>query len=146
MLIRRGRHKKRGEAPVRRFACVLGFLVLLAQAQAQAPAPLAKGNAPAASQTSPPASNDKPVAPASPKVGAAASTLANAPAPPEPAQNFVAKAAETLDKAGVALNDIEAGLERPNLSDADLAGARQRIGPIADFDRRRDRARHAPAG
>ncbi len=44
----------------------------------------------------------------------------------------MARIGDALDKANAALNEIEATLERHNLIDADLAAARQQIGPIAD--------------
>jgi small-conductance mechanosensitive channel len=108
---------------------------MLAPAQAQTPAQATKDSAPASSAA--PAAKDKRAtsAPASVKGDSAApappgSSAEAPPAPPPPPD--LARAAEALDKANAALNDIEAGLERHSPSDGNLAAARQQIGPIAD--------------
>jgi potassium-dependent mechanosensitive channel len=120
-----------GEVPVRHAACVLGFLaLLLAPAQAQTPAQAAKDSAPPSSAA--PAAKDKSAtsAPPSVKGDSAAPPPGSSAEPPPPPD--LARAAEVLDKANAALNDIETGLDRHNLSDGNLAAARQQIAPIAD--------------
>ncbi len=132
MAARRGFYR---EVPVRYAACVLGFLALLpapVPALAQTPPQAAKDSAPASSAA--PAAKDKGAAPAPPSVkgdaAAPAPAGSSAEAPPPPPD--LAHAAEALDKANAALNDIETGLDQHNLSDGSLAAARQQIGPIAE--------------
>ena len=118
---------------MRYVAFVFGMLALLAFAplRAQTPAAAPPASAPPAVQTAPAPAKDKPAAaPAAAPSGKAAPATAPttaAPAPPD-----LTRLGETLDKANASLNDIEATLDRHNLTDADLVAARQLIAPIAD--------------
>ncbi|WP_146030238.1 DUF3772 domain-containing protein [Methylocella silvestris] len=108
-------------------ACILAVAIAvlalpaIAPARAQTAQPAA---APAAQQ--PPKAAQPPDAPKD-KAGAPAQP-AGPPAPPPP---DLARAQEELEKASAALNDVEAGLERHDLSDSDLVAKRQRLAPIA---------------
>lgn len=106
-----------GDSPVRYAAYV--FLVL-----AQVLALVAF--APVHAQTPAAPVKDKPAA-----APAAAPATASTPPAAAPSPDL-SRIGETLDKANVALNEIETTLDRHNLTDADLVGARQLITPIAD--------------
>ncbi|ACK49426.1 MscS Mechanosensitive ion channel [Methylocella silvestris BL2] len=107
-------------------AVSIAALALLAVAPARGqtaqPAAPAAQQAPKAQQPQD-AAKDK-TAPA-----AAPAQPAGPPAPPPP---DLARAQDELEKANAALNDVEAGLERHDLSDADLVAKRQRLAPIGD--------------
>ncbi len=111
-------------------ACLIGLVALVAivpareapakqalvqkQDKTQGPAqqqPPAQGQAPAQGQTSQPA---------------------GPPAPPRPAPPEQAPIGPALDKLSASLKQIEASLERHDLTDADLQALRQRIDPISD--------------
>jgi potassium-dependent mechanosensitive channel len=125
-----GRARHKGEALLKYLACLIGLVVLIAivpareaaakqapvqkQDKAQGPAQNqgpAQGQAPAQGQTS------QPVGP---------------PAPPHPAPPEQAPIGPALDKLSASLKQIEASLERHDLTDADLLALRQHIDPISD--------------
>ena len=60
------------------------------------------------------------------------SARGEAPAASGPASSSAARAAGALDKFSASLKQIEASLERHDLTDADLQALRQQIDPIAD--------------
>ncbi|MEJ0094757.1 MAG: DUF3772 domain-containing protein [Methylocella sp.] len=108
---------------MRCFACIIGLIALLGVAPTWAQTPQAAATAPAKGQpTQAPAVKASP-APAD-KAADPMSTGALSPA--------LIAATAALDKAGAAIKDIETSLERPNVSDGELAALRQQTGPISE--------------
>lgn len=118
-----------GEALLKYLACSIALLVFAAAAPAQGqnhakPAPVqkedrAQGGAKAAAPGKPPASAQaqQPAGPPAPA----------RPASPPPEQ---VPTGPVLDKLSASLKQIEASLDRHDLTDADLQGLRQQIDPI----------------
>ncbi len=107
-------------------ACLIGLVALVAIVPARgAPAKQApvqkQDNAQGPAQKQPPAQGQtsQPMGPPAPPP----------PAPPPPEQAPIGPA---LDKLSASLKQIEASLERHDLTDADLQALRQQIDPIAD--------------
>ncbi len=106
----------RGATLVRYFACIIVLIGLLGAAPTWAQTPQAPAAAPAKGQpTQAPAVKASP-APAD-KAADPMSAGALSPA--------LVVATAALDKAGAAIKDIETSLERPNVSDGELAALRQ---------------------
>jgi potassium-dependent mechanosensitive channel len=105
-------------------ACLIGLVALVAIVPArEAPAKQApvqkQDNAQGPAQKQPPAQGQT-------------SQPAGPPAPPQPAPPEQAPIGPALDKLSASLKQIEASLERHDLTDADLQALRQRIDPISD--------------
>ena len=105
-------------------ACLTGLVALLAIAPArEAPAkqaPVQKQDKAQAPAAIPGPANGQTSQPAGP------------PAPPRPAPPAQAPIGPALDKLSASLKQIEASLERHDLTDADLQALRQQIDPISD--------------
>ena len=109
-------------------ACLIGVVALLAvvppRGEAAAkPAPVQKQDkAQGPAQNQPPAQGSR----------GQTSQPMGPPAPPPPAPPEHAPFGPALDKLSASLKQIEASLERHDLTDADLQALRQRIDPISD--------------
>jgi potassium-dependent mechanosensitive channel len=113
-----------GDALLKYIACLMGLVALVAIVPArEAPAKQApvqkQDNAQGPAQKQPPAQGET-------------SQPAGPPAPPRPAPPEQAPIGPALDKLSASLKQIEASLERHDLTDADLQALRQRIDPISD--------------
>ena len=105
--------------------CLIGLVMLLAIAPA-------RGEAPA--KQAPVQRQDKAQGPTQKQGPANSQTSqpAGPPAPPQPAPQEQAPIGPALDKLSASLKQIEASLERHDLTDAELQVLRQRIDPISD--------------
>jgi small-conductance mechanosensitive channel len=119
-----GRARHKGEALLKYLACLIGVVALVAIAPAR--------EAPA--KQAPVQKQDKAQGPAQ-KQGPAngsAPQSAGPPAPPLPAPPEQAPIGPALDKLSASLKQIEASLERHDLTDVDLQALRAQIDPISD--------------
>jgi potassium-dependent mechanosensitive channel len=101
-------------------ACLIGLVALVAMVPARE----------APCKEAPVQKQDKAQGPA--QVQGPANGQASPPAPPQPAPPEQAPIGPTLDKLSASLKQIEASLERHDLTDADLQASRQQIDPISD--------------
>jgi small-conductance mechanosensitive channel len=135
-----------GEALLKNFACLIGFIAFAAMAptlgQAHAkPAPVQKedrtrGETPVQkqgpAQKQPPAQGQAPTQGQPPANGQASQPMGPpAPPPPAPPPPEQAPIGPVLDKLSASLKQIEANLESHALTDADLQDLRQQIDPIS---------------
>ena len=115
-------------------ACLIGLVALVAAAsslgQAHAkPAPVLKEN-PAQGEAS--GQKPRPAQKQPPAAGQAAQPMGPpAPPPPAPPPPELVPAGPVLDKLSASLKQIEASLERHDLTDADLQDLRQQIDPLS---------------
>jgi potassium-dependent mechanosensitive channel len=109
-------------------AYLIGLVALIAIGPARGEAPAKQGPA----QKQPSAQGQAP-AQGQPPANGQTSQPASPPAPPRPAPPPEhAPIGPALDKLSASLKQIEASLERHDLSDADLQALRQQIDPISD--------------
>ncbi|MGI8567813.1 MAG: DUF3772 domain-containing protein [Methylocella sp.] len=126
--------RRLGEALLKYLACLIGVVALIAlvPARGEAPAKQAPVQKQGPAQKQPPAQGQAP-AQGQPPANGQTSQPAGPPAPPPPAPPPPEQApvGPALDKLSASLKQIEASLERHDLTDVDLQALRQQIDPIS---------------
>ncbi|HXN89210.1 MAG TPA: DUF3772 domain-containing protein [Methylocella sp.] len=111
-------------------ACLIGLVALIAVVSARGEAPAKQAPTQKQEKAQGAAQKQVPAQGQAPAQGQT-SQPAGPPAPPLPAPPEQAPIGPALDKLSASLKQIEASLERRDLTDADLQALRQRIDPIA---------------
>jgi potassium-dependent mechanosensitive channel len=106
-------------------ACLISLVALLAIAPARAEAPAKQVPVQKQDKAQGPAQKQRPA-------NGQTSRPAGPPAPPRPTPPEQAPLGPVLDKLSASLKQVEASLERHDLTDADLQALRQQIDPISD--------------
>ena len=116
---------------LRYLACLIGIVALLAIMPARGEAPAKRAPDQKQEKAQGPAQKHGPAPGQAPAQGQT-SQPAGPPAPPPPAPPEQTPIGPALDKLSASLKQIEASLERHDLTDADLQALRQQIDPISD--------------